>query len=177
MKYRQSYVPALGRFGQEDPVLQVGLNNYRAGCSLCRGSINKTLVWQKTPQMLNAYQYVFNNPVSAADPLGLKVTYCVGFSKDVPHGWLKVNGDSYGFYPESGWEIYAGLNPTEFVPGEIRDDKRLHCILKWESKDDCADNCVKQMMEGFKANPPDFSLEYFNCFDLAAWVWSVCVHK
>jgi len=55
------YSPELQRFISEDPILKPG--NPNAPCLLPR--------LLRTPAMLNAYNYVVNNPIRLRDPLGL----------------------------------------------------------------------------------------------------------
>jgi len=69
------------------------------------------------------YQYVQNNPIKLQDPTGLKVEYCVralhGMSGRVGnfyHGFLKINGTTYGFAPKNGNERFSG--PGRVWPNE-----------------------------------------------------------
>jgi YD repeat-containing protein len=71
MKGRQSYDPVIGRFGQEDPLLQKECSNNRCNkgsCPIIRSNnVNPTA----SPQELNPYLYVGNNPINLLDPSGL----------------------------------------------------------------------------------------------------------
>ncbi|MEW6687069.1 MAG: RHS repeat-associated core domain-containing protein [Candidatus Edwardsbacteria bacterium] len=67
------YEPRVGRFGSEDPMLQV---NPREFCAFCGFSplpfetFPLRLYWQRDPQKLNAYLYVQNNSMNFIDPSG-----------------------------------------------------------------------------------------------------------
>jgi len=66
------YATEIGRFTQEDPVLQVG--NSASGLNNCircgRLEPNLLITSIERPQALNAYIYVINNPTNILDPTG-----------------------------------------------------------------------------------------------------------
>jgi RHS repeat-associated protein len=68
MKYRQTYDPTVGRFGQEDPILQY--NHSVTSCRLCALTVGQHPVQSMAPQVLNMFAYVLNNPINYADPSG-----------------------------------------------------------------------------------------------------------
>lgn len=66
MKYRQTFDPAIGRFGQEDPLLQTDISN-----SLSIFSSNSSrYLYLNNPHKLNCYVYSRNNPANFFDPTG-----------------------------------------------------------------------------------------------------------
>jgi RHS repeat-associated protein len=81
MKYRQTYDPGLGRFGQEDPS-HLSFN--------CR----KGIKGQNAPQVLNRLIYGLNKPTTLIDPTGLEAccNYWLGFG---------AGGGAY-------WGLYIG---------------------------------------------------------------------
>lgn len=73
---RQSYDPTIGRFEQEDPLLQTAYSTAAEACCFPYLSNHTTVTlprkfdWKSLPHELNGFSYVTNNPVNTRDPSG-----------------------------------------------------------------------------------------------------------
>ena len=95
MKYRQTYDPTVGRFGQEDPFLRIGFLHRLKSCIPC-AQIQAPLRMEFTdnPQFLNPYLYVLNNPTNDIDPDGLQAKKEIKLFKWMKERYKdKIKGD------------------------------------------------------------------------------------
>jgi RHS repeat-associated protein len=117
----RSYVAAIGRWLQWDPLLHRG-----GGTDL--------------------YGYAANDPVNRYDPTGMEVKYCVGPSQFgglldwIPHAWIEFDGKRRGQGPGEGNELWSEFL-TEWKEHEPR--KKLACIPAPMVDEDCVDKLTK----------------------------------
>jgi len=100
------YAAGMGRFTQEDPVLNVSGGSSSGGCTGCSGGSLSGFP-SGSPERLNAYVYVSNNPVNYIDPLGLSCTKAEARAEfnEVRNVYIECTHEiKLGWGPHEGWK-------------------------------------------------------------------------
>ena len=130
--YHRDYDPATGRYLQPDPIGLVGGPN--------------------------VYSYVYDNPLSYADPFGLDVNVC--YYSDAAAGAGHIG---YGFPGEQGTTgFYPTGNPFG-SPGVVKDDTQKEKSCKTVESPPEKDKCMLECRESWKAKPGTYTLTGRQC--------------
>jgi RHS repeat-associated protein len=108
--FRARYLdPKLGRFISEGPIGFEGGENF--------------------------YAHVLNNPINYSDPLGLAAEVCcrllreVGWFIRLRHCYIRVDGETYGLYPEGGFGFPRKNDPRD-TGGKCAPCPSMNCDQK-----------------------------------------------
>jgi len=156
-----SHLSEIGRFTQEDPVLQINENSF-FGC----GAVNITPIfeYQDNPEALNPYLYVLNNPVNATDITGEKVEVCTKYG--IFHRYIKFkggpySGETWGFRQRAKVPIPCINMPAKVVYDEpLNSGGRCFPITKNNS----FDRCVWLQIQKSALDALDGTLKFNICF-------------
>jgi len=174
------YYANIGRFTQEDPVIQINESSF-FGC----GAVNITPIfeYQDNPEALNPYLYVLNNPVNATDITGEKVQFCSKYMVGRGfHVYLRFEGGSYG---GRTFGFRQRLNipfppPFIWLPAVVEEDTPVnsggYCVSV--TRNDCKDECVMQniMKSAIEAavGIKKYKLNVYDCYTWTAEMLHSC---
>ena len=158
--YRARYYdPKLGRFVSEDPIGFLADSNF--------------------------YRYVYDNPVSYTDPLGLDVQMCSRQMQHIPPWLVKVpHPIVYSTQAKKGWGFGPAGTTLPGVPdaGHVGEEDPYDPKSKGKyscstvSTSNCVEDCVRRRAQAATTNPPPIyksapkNMGGYQCND---WAWDV----
>jgi len=132
------YDRSIGRFVSEDPILQIGLQNFNSYCTFkTKPTVNRIEYAQMFPQIMNKYDYVCNNPINYDDITGkqskwmhccFEMAYCFReLCYEVGHDPKFCEKLFTGYYIEClGNEKISGELPPDPLPGCTK-EREVYC--------------------------------------------------
>ena len=173
------YYANIGRFTQEDPVIQINESSF-FGC----GAVNITPIfeYQDNPEALNPYLYVLNNPVNATDITGEKVLYCDKVRSIPPRGvhvYLKFEDGPYSGQTW-GFRQRGKLQPLKMQLAMVIEDTPLNSggrcqkVTSNNSWDTCVMKEIINSMYKAYSGELKYNLFKFNCRHWAKMILGSC---
>ncbi len=172
-----SHLSEIGRFTQEDPVLQINENSF-FGC----GAVNITPIfeYQDNPEALNPYLYVLNNPVNATDITGEKVEICK--RGRLRHWYIRFsegeyNGVKAGFAQNP---LTVRTLPPRWLKGKVYFNEppniggNCYNLTNDNSKDTCVMGAIMYYSHLADAGIIKYHILFFNCHNWTRAVLGEC---